>query len=148
MLQYSRFARRATVLASAAFAAMLAGCSAGDVELNGKVFDAMGLTAGKQSGKDPRMAARAPIVLPPSLEKLPQPGEPTETAAIPQLTDEDEQKRLNKAELERQQAEYCKVHYEQAKQRGDVDGATVAKGPLGECRPSIFTAMEKWNKSE
>jgi hypothetical protein len=148
MLQHSRFARRATVLASAAFAASVAGCSAGDVELNGKVFDAMGMTAGKQSGKDPKMAARAPIVLPPSLDKLPEPGEATETASIPEVKDADEQKVVRKAELEREHAEYCKVHYEQAKQRGDVAGAEVAKGPLGECRPSIFTSLDKWNKSE
>jgi hypothetical protein len=146
MLQHS-LARRATVLPFAALASMLAACSAGDVELNGKVFDAMGMTANKQSGKDPKMAARAPIVLPPALDKLPEPGEATETASIPDVRDADERKVANKAALERQQAEYCKVHYEEAKRRGDAS-ADTATGPLGECRPSIFTSLEKWNKSE
>lgn len=147
MLQHRRIARRATALASAGCAVVLAACSAGDVELNGKVFDAMGMTANKQSGKDPKMAARAPIVLPPSLDKLPEPGEATETASIPDVRDAEEQKVANKADLERQHAEYCRVHYEQAKQRGDASADTV-KGPLGECRPSIFTSLQKWNKSE
>ena len=145
MLQHRRIARRAFALACAA---VLAACSAGDVELNGKVFDVMGMTASKQSGKDPKLAARAPIVLPPALDRLPEPGEATETASIPEVKDADEQKIVAKAELERQQAEYCKVHYEQAKQRGDTAGAEAAKGPLGECRPSIFTSLQKWNKSE
>ena len=148
MLQLSRPARRARVVASAVCAVVFAGCSAGDVELNGKVFDAMGMTANKQSGKDPELAARAPIVLPPALDRLPEPGESTETASIPEVKDADEQKIVARAELERQQAEYCKVHYEQAKQRGDTAGAEAAKGPLGECRPSIFTSLDKWGKSE
>jgi hypothetical protein len=147
MLQHSRRARRARVVASAVCAVVLAGCSAGDVELNGKVFDAMGMTANKQSGKDPKMAARAPIVLPPALDRLPEPGEATETASIPEVRDADEQKAVVKADLERQQAEYCRVHYDEAKQRGDAS-ADTAKGPLGECRPSIFTSLQKWNKSE
>jgi hypothetical protein len=147
MLQHRRIARRATVLALAGCAALVAGCSAGDVELNGKIFDAMGMTASKQSGKDPNLVARAPIVLPPSMERLPEPGEATETASILDMRDADEQKVANQAELERKQAEYCKVHYEQVKQRGDAS-ADNAKGPLGECRPSIFTSLQKWNKSE
>ena len=53
-----------------------------------------------------------------------------------------------KADLERQQAEYCKKNYEDAKAHGDETAADLAAGPLGPCRGSVLTAIEKWNKSE
>ncbi len=97
------------------------------------------------------MAARAPLVLPPSLERLPPPaaeGEQQQVSGeLAGIADPDRVKAANKAELERQQAEYCKVHYEQAKARGEGD-AENAKGPLGPCRPSILTSLPKWLKGD
>jgi len=50
---------------------------------------------------------------------------------------------VSKAELEKQQAEYCKVHYDQARAQGD-NNADLATGPLGPCQQSIFSAVKKW----
>ncbi len=54
------------------------------MELNGGIFDAVGLNDAKKVG-DPKLAERAPLVVPPSLDRLPPPGEtpaPTEIAGI------------------------------------------------------------------
>src|SRR5262245_30278451 len=64
------------VAAAALIASCLAlgACSEG-VELNGKIFDMMGVS-GSQNAKnnEPKMADRAPLVLPPNSNRLPEPG--------------------------------------------------------------------------
>lgn len=123
---------------------MLAGCAADDVELNGKLFDAVGLNQ-KSKTTEPKMVSRAPLVMPPNPERVPEPGLPPEgqAADVAALADPDTVKKTNQAELERQQAEYCKVHYELAKAHGDND-ADQATGPLGLCRGSVLTAIKQW----
>ena len=54
---------------------------------------------------------------------------------------------VSQQELERKQAEYCKVNYEQAMGRGDETTALAAEGPLGPCRPSVMNSIKKWNSS-
>ncbi len=126
------------------------GCSMDDVQFNGGLFDAVGLSdaARANGGSEPKVAARAPLVVPPLLDRLPQPGseEAAENTEIAGIKDHDAAKTASKKELERQQAEYCKVHYEQAKTRGEeVD---FVAGPLGPCRKSVLTAIKKWNNSD
>ena len=126
------------------------GCSMDDVQFNGGIFDAAGLSdaARAKNRSEPEIAARAPLVVPPSLDRLPQPGskEAAENTAIAGIQDHDAAKAASKEELERQQAEYCKVHYDQAKARGEeVD---FVQGPIGPCRKSVLTAIKKWNSDE
>ena len=99
-----------------------------------------------ETGAFLRMRERQPLVVPPGLDKLPAPGSEgvTEAAGIAEIKDYDTTKQTTKADLERQQAEYCKVHYDQAKALGDND-ADQATGPLGPCRASVFSAIKKWN---
>ncbi len=86
--------------------------------------------------------------MPPSLERIPEPGKPADAqaaqASLAALNDPDSKAKKSRAELEKQQAAYCKVHYEDAKVRGD-DTADLAEGPLGPCRGSVLTAIKKWN---
>lgn len=123
----------------------LAGCSMDDVQLNGKVFDAMGMnTTGSVKKDDPKMAAREPLVVPPGLDSLPPPGSGKEAQpTLAEIQDPDRNQKVSKAELEKQQAEYCKVHYDQARAQGD-NNADLATGPLGPCQQSIFSAVKKW----
>jgi hypothetical protein len=114
-----------------------------DVQLNGGVFDAMGLNDTKKSG-DPKLAERAPLVVPPSLDRLPAPGEAPPPSQIAGINDPDAAKQKSREELEKQQAEYCKVNYEDPKMRGD-ESVSSAEGPLGPCRKSVLTAVKKWN---
>lgn len=128
--------------------ALMAGCSADDVQFEGKIFDAMGMN-NPTHRSEPKMKARAPLVVPPNLDRIPEPGTPPESLSgdLAALNDPDQTKKDSRAELERQQAEYCKVHYELAKARGDQN-ADLARGPLGECRPSALTAFQNWTKDE
>ena len=62
---------------TAAFAAtlVLGGCADG-LEVNGKLFDWMGISSSamEQNKREPQVAARAPLVLPPNSNRLPEPG--------------------------------------------------------------------------
>jgi hypothetical protein len=125
-----------------------AGCSMDDVQFNGGVFDAVGLSdsaKAKSKSGDPELAQRAPLVVPPKLDKLPEPGdgEPPPDAKIAGIHDPDVAKQVSKKELQRQQAEYCAKNY------SPNDASTdSAEGPLGPCRKSILTAIKKWNSEE
>ena len=134
-----------------ALGAGLAACSAGDVQLNGKVFEALGsLTGASQPEGDVKVAQRPGLVAPPPMQNLPQPG----SQAVPDgqmadIVDHDRKKVVDKSALQAKQAEYCKVNYEQAKQRGDNTTADLAVGPLGSCRPSAMGLIDTINgKSE
>ncbi|HYD16249.1 MAG TPA: hypothetical protein VEA77_07605 [Hyphomicrobium sp.] len=142
-----RFGALLTRAAILPFALAIAGCSADDVELNGKIFDAVGLNQ-KTKAAEPKMAERAPLVMPPNLERVPEPGTPESASAdVAALQDPDKVAKTSRAELERQQAEYCKKNYEMAKAHGDND-ADQATGPLGPCRGSVLTAIQQWNKDD
>jgi hypothetical protein len=129
---------------TACLALSLAGCSSDDIQLNGGIFDAVGLNDTKKSG-DPKLAERAPLVVPPSLDRLPAPGEAPQPAQIADIKDPDALKKLSQADLEAKQAEYCKVNYDQAMAHGDEATAANAEGPMGPCRKSVLTAIKKWN---
>jgi hypothetical protein len=51
---------------------LLGGC--GGVELEGKVFDYMGVSGGGSKEADVRMGERPPLLVPPTTNSLPQPG--------------------------------------------------------------------------
>ncbi|MGD9783163.1 MAG: hypothetical protein AB7E80_03220 [Hyphomicrobiaceae bacterium] len=129
----------------------LSGCGAGDVELNGKIFDAMGVSSAtsKKSG-DARLSQRNGLVVPPSTGSLPEPGSgappPEAEADLAFINDPDRRATMDRTQLAREQAEFCKKNYEEPKARGDnsVDGVV---GPGGPCRATFLSAMKKWNGS-
>jgi hypothetical protein len=131
-----------------ALAAVLSGCGGvDDVELNGKIFDAMGVSSkSKTTTKEPKMVARAPLVVPPTVDRLPAPGaQPgADGVDIASINDPDRLALQSQADLERQQAEYCKIHYEFPKARGDAS-ADSAEGPLGPCRGSFLNSLKKFS---
>jgi len=136
---------------AAAFALTLSACAPGDVALEGKVFDAIGVAGTQQGGgRHVRLADRAPLVVPPDASRLPAPGETGSTGddVLAAIDDPDRKKVQTRSELEKKQAEYCRVNYELAKARGDNGTADTAVGPLGSCKPSIFSAIKNWNKSD
>lgn len=67
----SRPYRAASLAAALAATLALGGC--GGIEFQGKVFDYMGLS-GDRKEPDPKMAERPPLLLPPDIKALPQPG--------------------------------------------------------------------------
>lgn len=127
---------------------VLAGCGGIDgVQLNGKVFDAMGLNGSSTPDADPKMAVRQPLTLPPN-DALPPPGSgKAEQPTLADIQDPDKKKVVDQDALEKQQAEYCQKNYTEPMQRGD-SSAESASGPLGSCHPSIFTAVQKWTQKK
>jgi len=153
MINIIKFGRKlapALPLAIAPLVLILGGCSADDVQLNGKLFDAVGIGANQPKDAEPRIAARAPIVMPPNVNRLPEPGQQPEAASpeVAAMNAPDKKAEISQAELARQQQAYCQVHYEDAKARGDETTASLAVGPLGPCKTSIFTALKNWTKGE
>lgn len=83
-------ANRAVTLAAAfGCVALLGGC--GGVEFEGKVFDYMGVSGDRQQ-VDPKMTERAPLMVPPNLQRLPQPTEGVSVAANRQDWPDDPEK--------------------------------------------------------
>ena len=141
-----------TCVRTTALAAVLAlaGCGmVDDVQLNGKLFDAAGLNNTGSVKKEAKVAERAPLIIPPGLDKLPEPGAngAAQANAIPGVEDHDAKRTLSQEALEKQQADYCKANYQQAIQRGDGN-ADLATGPLGPCRASALSAIKKWNSTD
>jgi hypothetical protein len=146
MLRSPSAARSALYAFAATLAVSLGGCGGFDgVQLNGKIFDAMGMS-GDSAAKEPKMAQRTGLVVPPSTTgALPVPGsgQDPQAADVAALQDPDKLAHISQEEKQRQQDAYCKVNYEQAKARGD-DNADLAEGPLGPCKGSVITALKKW----
>jgi hypothetical protein len=124
----------------------LAGCGVDDIQLNGKIFDAVGINTGSVKSAEPTMKTRAPLVVPPGLETaLPVPGSgKAEAPVLADVQDHDAVRQLSKDDLAREQAAFCKKNYEEPKARGD-DSADSVEGPAGPCRGSVFSAIKALN---
>ena len=131
---------------AACLALGLAGCGSDDIAFNGGIFDAIGLNDAKKTG-DPKLAERAPLVVPPSLDRLPPPGEAQAAPQIADIKDPDAEKAVSRAEMEAKQAEYCRKNYDDPMSRGD-GSVTSVEGPMGPCRKSVLTAIKKWNAED
>ena len=135
-------------LLAAALTLLVAGCGTDDIQFNGGIFDAVGLSDNsKSSAGTPKLAERAPLVVPPALDRLPAPGEAAaQPAQIAGINDPDAAKQRSRAELEAQQQAYCDKNYRDAGMRGEE--TSMVEGPLGPCRKSILTSVKKWNQED
>lgn len=143
-------AKATFTVALAVMAGTLGGCGMDDIAFEGGIFDAVGLNNTATKKAEPKLADRGPLVVPPTLERLPQPGEQLEAQAAdvtPLLDDPDRKIVVSEAELQKKQEEYCRKHYDLAKALGD-NNADLAKGPLGDCRPSVLNVMKQMNGGE
>ena len=130
------------VLGAALSAALgLSGCGVDDVALNGKIFEATGLTTSSAPRKTPKMAERSGLIVPPSLDKLPEPGNGEAQQGFADLQDHDAKRQVSQLDLQKAQVAYCEKNYVDAKIRGDQDYAT-ATGPMGPCRTSALSALK------
>jgi hypothetical protein len=124
----------------------LGACAEG-VELNGKIFDMMGVSGSSADRADPKMADRAPLVLPPNTNRLPEPGSgkaiSDEVAAI---NDPEQRKAAAAKERERLHLAYCRGDL-QWKDKALNPQTSVAKSPYGPC-PTLFgTVLGKGNNN-
>jgi hypothetical protein len=118
---------------------LLSGCADG-VEFNGKVFDWMGISPAAQEARrfEPKIAERAPLVVPPDVNRLPDPGsEAAPATAHMAWPDDPEQRKIREAqERERLHMAYCRGDA-QWKERALSKDTNAPRSPYGPC-PSIF----------
>lgn len=122
----------------------LGGCGAGvdGVELQGGVFDALGLSgSGQRKLSDVKVDPRPGLVLPPSPDNLPPP-ETGSVAVAPQdqswPVDPEDRKAANKAELEKRHRAFCERAIQDQRMRRE---SGVVMGPMGNCQPGLFGSL-------
>ncbi len=144
MTQTSRRLRAAFAASAVGLATMVSGCGFDGVELNGAVFEVMGLSGPATKGKEPEVAARPGIVLPPHMDRLPDPDQAgnTATATAPAEAwpdDPDNRKVADVAALDRQHEAFCREALWKAQAAGQ--DTPQIKGPRGMCNPSILRSI-------
>ncbi len=114
------------------------------IELQGGVFDALGVSGSQKPSIDTvKVAPRPGLVIPPANYQLPDPNKPQVAAAPPVAggmawpVDEKTLKAQRAAELERRHKAYCEKALQNGQLTGETDGII---GPNGPCQPGIFGA--------
>ena len=128
-------------------AAGLSGCGGVDgIELNGKIFDAVGLSGDAFKKTEPRTEARAPLVLPPNASRLPEPGAAPQpvTASIAQDSaawprDPEQIKKADAEAKKLAHEKYCKEG--NWKQKATKDETAAAEAASGTCGNSLFSVV-------
>jgi hypothetical protein len=127
--------------AAAAAALTLSACADG-VQLEGKIFDWMGVSGNALDNQktEPKMADRAPLVVPPSVTRLPEPGmqQPKESD-LAALKDPDHRKKAAAAERERLHLAYCRGEIQWKDKALDPTKAGANRSPYGPCS-GLFSA--------
>jgi hypothetical protein len=141
-------ARSALAGLTASLAIALSGCAAGDVEMNGALFDYLGM--GKAGpAKSAQAADRQALVLPPSLDRLPEPGSgATAAAAITSVAmpvNPETKATATAIEQKRQHAAFCDKAMLTAKLNKEIG---PVPGPLGVCNPSALQTLTGANPLE
>ena len=141
--------RRGLIAAGTACALMLGGCGGVDgVDLQGGVFDALGISSAAQEQKAPketRVAARPGLVLPPAEDRLPQPGgaapPPEQQLAQGEAwpVNPEENRARVKAENEKKHRDYCDKALRDARVMGR--STETVMGPNGNCQPGMFGSL-------
>jgi hypothetical protein len=116
---------------------VLSGCAEGlGIDLNGKVFDWMGISASalQQKRDEPKLAERAPLVLPPNTARLPEPGSgQTSKSAMVWPEDPDQRKAREAQERERLHLAYCSGEKQWKERAMNQEDVNTPKSPFGPC---------------
>ena len=137
---------------AAAALLLLSGCSDG-IDLNGKIFDVMGISPTAQDARrrEPQLAERAPLVMPPDANHLPAPGSGQVAAADQAWPDDpDDRKKREGKERERLHLAYCRgdIQWKDRALNPQSGTATSApRSPYGPC-PTIFSGSILTNNSD
>jgi hypothetical protein len=135
MLPLHRHGTSVLTVAGALLALLtLAGCDS--VALEGKLFDWMGISGSALDAKtsDPKMEDRAPLVVPPKLTRLPEPGSGKSVDAdLAALNDPEEKKKLSAKERERLHQAYCRgeIQWKDKALDPNYEGNRSPYGPCG-----------------
>lgn len=125
-------------------AAVVGGCAGFDgVELQGGVFDALGMSgSGQKQSSGAKVEARPGLVLPPTNDQLPLPATgsiaPAQQSAEAWPVDPEDRRAHNRAELDKRHAAFCERAVQNARMIGE-SGAIM--GPKGNCQPGLFGSL-------
>jgi hypothetical protein len=133
--KFMRHASRSLVPAVLVGVLGLGGCGGDGLELNGKLFDAMGVSAAAQkaSAAEPRLAPRTGIVMPPDANRLPEPGSGGAPDIAAQLNDPDKIRQAAVADRARQHKLYCSGDLNWKERAANKDQASAPQSPYGPC---------------
>jgi len=126
--------------AAVSSAVLLSGCADAGIDLNGKMFDYMGISPAAQAARklEPQVAERAPLVMPPDANNLPQPGSGEAPAAQLSWPDDPEQRKIRLAqERERLHMAYCRGDVQWKEKALDRESVGAPRSPYGPC-PSVL----------
>jgi hypothetical protein len=131
-------------------ALLLAGCADAGIDLNGKVFDVLGISPSAQEARryEPQVAERAPLVMPPDSKALPQPGSGQAPPAQFAWPDDPDQRKVREAkERERLHLAYCRGEIEWKEKALNKQDISAPRSPYGPC-PTLFSAGDLVNKDK
>ena len=140
------------VLAALAVASALglSACGGVDgVQLEGKLFDWMGVSGSAQDGRgrEAKMADRAPLVVPPSTTKLPEPGSgKTSSEELAALNDPEARKQAAARDRQRLHEAYCRGEIQWKEKALEPNKTGANRSPYGPCAGLFSTTVEKLEK--
>jgi hypothetical protein len=144
---------RARLAGTVAALLLLSGCSDAGIDLNGKLFDVMGISpsAMEAKRKEPVLADRAPLVMPPSTARLPSPGSGQVAAAEQAWPDDPEDRKKREGqERERLHLAYCRGDMQWKERSLNPNSAaqtSAPRSPYGPC-PTVFSGSILTNNSD
>jgi hypothetical protein len=139
---------RIALTATAAFFSLLVLSGCDSISLEGKLFDWMGVSGSAQdeNRRDPKMAERAPLVVPPKLTRLPEPGSGHASADdLVALKDPELTKAAQAKERERLHLAYCRGEIQWKDKAFDPEKG-VNRSPYGPCPSLIGGLLNNVNK--
>lgn len=120
----------------------LAACAGTDVQINAPILEAAGIQLSSKPPPEPNLEKRPPLVVPPSTEKLPEPGEKT-AAVQPEVWPDDPDIRAKKL-AEQKEAEherYCREG--DWSKDADIDEFNKNIGRYTRCQTKLGKALSE-----
>ena len=137
----ARFPARYLAGSAVGSALLLAGCADSGIDLNGKVFDYLGISPAAQEARrfEPQVAERAPLVMPPDSKALPQPGSGQAPPSQFAWPDDPDQRKVREAkERERLHMAYCRGEIQWKEKALNKQDISAPQSPYGPC-PTLFS---------
>ena len=138
--------KRAMCAAVVAATAALSGCASDGLELNGKIFDWIGVSESAQAAnkREAKLSERSGLIVPPNLARLPEPGSEQPQDANFNLNDPDQKRIATAANREREHKAYCSGE-KNWQERALNKNAEAARSPYGPCNQFIGDAFQPAN---
>lgn len=128
--------RRPALAVAASLAVLVSGCGFDGVELNGRLFDMMGVSdaAQKNANREPKLNSRNGLVMPPDVNRLPEPGSDGTPDVTAELNDPDKRRQVAAAERARLHKLYCSGEIQWKERATSRDAAAASpQSPYGSC---------------